>query len=868
MNRLHRTRYIRSTVENISSIIIQRIYRGYVVRSHVNEIVHVWLERKKFRDMFKSRLTTLSDGEVVLKCTSDFRSEYEATRSMYASVIQRTFRCYTSRILLRRKRGECAFFLRQKASVKIQCLARKKSSKDNVQRRRARRILLQRYTAALKIQCLYRKFASKHVVAKRRYVLRWVSATIIQAAFRGRKRRQALLLYFATMEKAKRYIGARNMQRLVRGKIGRTRYFRIKLRCLYKKLFSATSGLQRVIRSFLARRKCRRLQESRKLDAIRRQEEALLEIQRSKADADKREAALLLESMDPLVQARVGNGAGVDTLYHDDPTAVSCATTDTGDTILIVAAKHGHLDIVRKCLQWGMDVSQENAAGENALVAAALSGHLHIVSYLLDPPSNSMKADAPIFLTSSGKVECSASEMAEVFIAAAKHSDQSYLRKLLQNHAIHINAKHAVTEVTAIHAACEAGSVDAIALLLKHMARLDVLDDMGQTPFHKASTCENGAALSYLLGLSAAGDSEVICSTSEQRIASLLAKDSDGKDCLLLAALHNRPQVVDMIQTALGNTERQLSSEIGWTPNDIDRTVKLALENQLTCLKIVIDAGYDTAWATESTGDTVAIGACRAGSMSVLEYLVAIESNFSVANNAKDSTFHAAAECSSQAVIPYLLTCAKKNVCYISPDLITAQNSGGDTPVHVAARHGSTLSYDLIAQKELGAAVQVSNTDGMTPLLLACASNQGSKIKELLDLQADCKAVDTLGRNCLWHYFFPSIGLESVAAAALNASLDIDIVISLLRRGCPLYSFAFDSSFSTKRDLLAYGHPVDKASDVLFDPIDVCAYELKFGIFSSILQMLAPEDCWRAGRSNIAITMLASLLKSNETYFV
>lgn len=66
---------------------------------------------------------------------------------------------------------------------------------------------------------------------------------------------------------------------------------------------------------------------------------------------------------------------------------VNRATNHSGSTALMIAAQHGHLDVVRFLLELpGADINSVNSYGSTALMASAFHGHLDVVRLLAQHP--------------------------------------------------------------------------------------------------------------------------------------------------------------------------------------------------------------------------------------------------------------------------------------------------------------------------------------------------------------------------------------------------------------------------------------------------------------------------------------------------
>lgn len=434
---------------------------------------------------------------------------------------------------------------------------------------------------------------------------------------------------------------------------------------------------------------------------------------------------------------------------------------DMGDTILTIAASIGNVDFLRKCIQWGFDVNHRNDLGHNALTLAVMNNHTSAVQYLmLSSSSNESKARgslAPIDLEDSSKL----------LVAAASNCTKpggiDILLTLLSKD-LRVNSSDPDTGLSALHAACTCGSAEAVARLLKYKADIDAVDDMGQTPIHKAALA-SGEIVKMLLGYDVRYSHDF---SDEERVSKLIKTDIDGKDCFLLAALGGNGDVMDLVTqlVATTDTERAPTDELGWSPNDINRAIRLAETGNIKCLGALCqhDVGYDLAWAQEDTGTTVPMAAARAGQLEMLDFLMSQPGiNLSVADSTGRNILHYAACCKGEAVLAYLLSHQKASACHVSESMLAMQDKQGRTPLHVAALEGVDMSIELIAPKGIALALTTTDMDGLTPLLLACSMKQLHLIKRFIDFGAAVDAVEVSssspgggpGRGCLWHLLHP-----------------------------------------------------------------------------------------------------------------
>jgi ankyrin repeat protein len=284
---------------------------------------------------------------------------------------------------------------------------------------------------------------------------------------------------------------------------------------------------------------------------------------------------------------------------------------------------------------------------------AAKNGHLDIVKYFLYPPPALMEIIDP------ADMEISAEDAASLLVFAATQAPKigTELIKMLLLFGLnkYLNIQQEETGMTALHAACEVGHLETVKLLLKGKADKMVMDEMGQTPLHKAcgSSLE---CVQYLLGievsptkglmvrrmsalldvglfadavdtaakadvdddeLSISGEVDVDASaiqaaTSEEKLEAavqaaaaaelqaesekvvsksvdkefvamqLTKKDIDGKDCLLIAALAGKPDILAFAREFVPETKEavvqiasrraSVSSHIGSIVASVDGT--------------------------------------------------------------------------------------------------------------------------------------------------------------------------------------------------------------------------------------------------------------------------------------------------------
>ena len=779
MAKLNASRSVRTELENKAAIKIQTLFRAHHVRITWSEIKHYAEVHKQIRSNIRSYLANKYNLTISM---AKYKRTLSNARNKSAVTIQCAYFRYLSRKCLRRRQYELWLQKRRKAAVYIQAMIRGVYSRARVKLLVERlRIILYNKSVTI-IQAITRRHLAKRIVHRRRYRLYCIASRIIINWYRTRYTRKmaahikAMMLYRRTQN------GAIAMQCLVRKFLAKRRITRIRLRRLHKIVFRYVTIIQCIIRRFL----CRRRVQKKRIEVNKMKTEAEVSLAKRIAEEiavkEAEETRLLLESVDLFLQANKGNTTEVVDIYtglaSTDEHGPEEVEASTGDNLLTIAARMGNLDLIRKCLMWGFDLNHRNEMGFNALMVAAKHNQLPVMQYLLAPQVSAAENTTPYIPLEPISEEDAGFLLVTAAANAVIGDDLSMLVKVLSL-GVDVNAKNAATGMAAVHAACEVGHVEAFKLLVKHKADLEIEDDLGQTPLHKAS-CNSFKLTEMILGLDPTFSAYMSETT---RTASILKVDGDGKDCILHAALNGQTDTLELLTTSVqsgagkakssrsltdGNTS---SEEIGWSPNDITKALKLVETGNLVCLNKIVDIGFDSSWVEEETGRTLPIAACQAGNLDMIDLIMSYNCDFSVADVHGRTPFHYAAECATTAVLPHLLMHASANKCNISDTGLIAKDHSGDNVFHIAARAGIELKIDLLAQKVLKDALEMRNNKEQTPLLVACATFKLDIVRSYLKLGADALAADKDGHNSLWYLLHPSSEITTTSTTETSSTL-------------------------------------------------------------------------------------------------
>ena len=897
MTRLNTSRYVRTLIEQNAAAIIQAAYRGHSARQHAEDLRYSSVMSSDVRArvravLMRDPLLLAARVKVVLS-QAEHRAAYAALRYANAVSIQCAFRCFVSRRCLRLRLYEHLFHMRRRAAVRIQCMSRKTSAVQSVRLVRQRASINRRLIAAIKMQAALRRLFARRRVVRRRIKLHYFAARIIQNAYRSQYSKKLIMSVKAAMKLKRQTRGIVSMQRLVRKLVAVRRVNRIRFRRLHLRLYGCVARIQNVIRCFTARRRAARLRNARADAALRTREQAREEERAARASS----AAALAEKADVFLQARLGDINAV--VEAHVKTKAASALDFSGNSVLLVAAAHGHLAIVQKCVQWGLDPIARNRGGDSALMLAVRGGHADVVRYLLELaqqrssalPEGEEQQGAPPAAVRHLLGDLSEEDRAVMLFDAAALSTQPVAVQLLQlllaerGAAFDVDLRASARNgCSAFHAAAAAGLVDTARFLQKSRCSVDQPDADGATPLLKASA-SSPPLLKLLLGVS---EGFGIYMDEEERCSLLLRAGPLGRDCLLGAALAGQTQSVVFISERLGAAGRvRGGAPVQWDEAAVEQTFLLVESANEVCLEVVLAAGLALGCRRRDSGATLLHVAAGAGVVSVLDSLLARcrAASVSEAAMAVDGQgrgiLHYAAACRRAQVVPHLLTSSDAIALGVGETMLAGQDSGGDTPLHVAAREGVALSIDLLARRGLEAALKCINARGLSPLMVACSRHFDAAIKSFLALGASAAGVDAQGRSCLWHLYHPhdSVSLSGKHKVVIGAdaqkksksasadgvkrdkephsddsrrlNTEIDLLKTLLRAGCPLYS----RRDATVEELLSMKAPALSSASSCYcygddlDAGDIMVIARSNTLIGKLQEVLSAPDLWRLALS-------------------
>eukprot|EP00041_Stephanoeca_diplocostata_P029220 m.857237 g.857237 ORF g.857237 m.857237 type:complete len:349 (-) comp23519_c0_seq23:2092-3138(-) len=276
-------------------------------------------------------------------------------------------------------------------------------------------------------------------------------------------------------------------------------------------------------------------------------------------------------------------------------------------------------------------------------------------------------------------------------------------------------------KLSALHVAVIYGTIEIVNFFLDAGADIAVTTSSGQCPLHTAAAHDNAEMINLLV----------------QRGVLVGAVDNGGNTPLHTAAIANNRRAIDELLTS--NAVLDLANHMGQTPLILacghhakdavqvllnrggnisarDRRHQLPLHhavwtNDVPIARLLLAAGM-SANATGVGARPILVGAAEKKNADMVELL--LESNAkpdAVDPSTGQTALHRAAWADAFDVAQRLLTASVGN--------IDACDHNGDTPLHVAVRHGSVQATRLLTAR--GADKSLRNSDGHTAADVAAA---------------------------------------------------------------------------------------------------------------------------------------------------
>ncbi|BAE50499.1 ankyrin repeat domain-containing protein [Paramagnetospirillum magneticum] len=454
------------------------------------------------------------------------------------------------------------------------------------------------------------------------------------------------------------------------------------------------------------------------------------------------------------------------------------------------AAYDGDVVAVRRMLAAGTAVDARNDQGVTALMAAAGAGQLATISALLDagadPNSRNIRGNTPlIFATvSSGEtvnlllgrgaaINDKGSEDRTPLDWALADENLATALSLLDHGAdiktigrggisfLHLAAKTGRNDlirrflaagldvnystfkrVTPLHFASGEGHLESVRLLLEAGAKPGPTDANGEDPIAWAAENGHTAIVQTLLNAGIDGRTATAALTAAvtkghndivtlllDRGAPIETRGFAHRPLLMLAAWSDMPDTVTLLIDRGANVNAMMGE--GQKPDG--ETVLIQASRWMTSadpIRRLLKAGADPG-AIAKDGSTTLMAACgNHKSVEPLRALLDAGIKVDASDNDGQNCFHAIGATglldATNLVSAKLLRVQK---------LVTAIDTRGYTPLHLAARYGkAAMAIRFLA---LGADIYARNRAGETPIYLAAENGDLATVQALLDRHAD-----------------------------------------------------------------------------------------------------------------------------------
>ncbi len=267
---------------------------------------------------------------------------------------------------------------------------------------------------------------------------------------------------------------------------------------------------------------------------------------------------------------------------------VNQSLTIRGATALFIAAKNGHLELVRYLVKHKANVNQARTDdGLTALFMAAQNGHLQVVKFLVEHGANVNQA-------------CTDDGSTALYIAA----QEGHLEvvKFLVEHGANVNQARTDNSVTALYIAAQQGHLQVVKFLVEHGATVNqVCTYNGITPL--ISAAQNGHL-------------QVVKFLVEHGANVNQARTNNGATALYIAVQNGHLQMVKFLVEHGANVNQTLR-----TDNGVTALYTAAKNGHLQVVKFLVEHGANVNQACTNNGATPLIIAAREGHLQVVNYL-------------------------------------------------------------------------------------------------------------------------------------------------------------------------------------------------------------------------------------------------------
>ena len=310
---------------------------------------------------------------------------------------------------------------------------------------------------------------------------------------------------------------------------------------------------------------------------------------------------------------------------------------------------------------------------------------------------------------------------------------------------------------TALTLACAGGHEELVSLLLNRGAEMEHRDKKGFTPLMLASTAGHSNVVEIMLnnGSDMEAQSErtkdtalsLACSSGRYEVVELLLSRGANKEHrnvsdytpLSLAASGGYVNIIKLLLSHGAEINSRTGSKLGISP-----LMLAAMNGHTTTVRLLLDMGSDINAQIETNRNTALTLACFQGRCEVVSLLLDRKAN--VEHRAKTG-LTPLMEAASGGYVEVGRVLLDKGADVNSPPVPTSR----DTALTIAADKGHYRFVELLLSR--GAAVDVKNKKGNSPLWLACNGGHLDVVQLLVNAGCDIDSQDNRKVSCLMSAF-------------------------------------------------------------------------------------------------------------------
>ncbi|XP_017483641.1 PREDICTED: uncharacterized protein LOC108372461 isoform X1 [Rhagoletis zephyria] len=476
-----------------------------------------------------------------------------------------------------------------------------------------------------------------------------------------------------------------------------------------------------------------------------------------------------------------------------------------GQTALNIAARNGHLDVVKLLLSFSqpcndgtgrmkrVDVNHADRDGWTPLRSASWGGHTEVVKLLISHPAC--------------KIDLADKEGRTALRAAAWSGHEDILKILIESGA-DVNSVDRQGR-TSLIAASYMGHYDIVEILLENGANVNHLDLDGRSALCVAALCGSS------------GYSKVI-STLLEYGANTDQLDNDGMSPLLVSSFEGNAEVCELLLE--NGADPDLADFMGRTPLWAACTAGHA---NVVKLLLFWGCGID---CMDSEGRTVLSIAAAQGNVETVRQLLDRGLDETHRDNAGWTPLHYAAfEGFHEVCLQLLESGAKIDEC----------DNEGKTALHLASQEGRTKCVQVLLEIHPSFVDQKAH-DGKTAFRLACLEGHLETLQYLLKFCCDVNAKDADSRTTLYILALEN-KLDIVKYLLEVTNVDVNIPDSEGRTA--LHVAAWQGHAEMVKMLITMGNADVNAMDLeARTPLHSCAWQGNHDVMSILLYFGAVAD--------------------------